>query len=309
MQLSLLACGTAERATPAGDTSLATAPAADGAPAAVQAETLLITVNRGAPGMAARIRWLLSPDRRSIILVEDPAGVEAEPVPNGFVFASEATGRVVQQDSVWDVAPSPDWRQLAWGRAYGPRPGERDSMSTAEWRAFVSTIPGSLTSALQPGASAGAGRDSLVAVLRRSAFPSSGMTYAVAIGVAHVLDLRNESAPTPLSWHGWRVRWTPDGSILGIGTDPAGVQDDSPPRRWILLRPPSGDSIGSASDSRSFVENRWVVGPVLDISIEEPPRELVATRDRRFVAALVPNTGAGEYDPKTRLVMYHIRNR
>jgi hypothetical protein len=274
-----------------------------------RAETTTVLVNRGTGGMAARTWWLLSPDSSAIIVVEDAVGVEAEPVPNGFLFARESDGLVVQRDSVWNVAPSPDWRRLAWGRAYGPRPTERDSMSRADWMEFLERIPQPLLAALGTSRSTPAGRDSLIGILRRRTFPSSGMSYAVAIGVAHHLDLEPGAREVPLRFDGWRVAWTADGSTLGIGTDPTGVQDESPPRRWVLVRPPSGDSIGFAADARRFATPRWVEGPVLDVSIDEPARELVATRGRRFIVALVPNPRAGEFDRKTILVVHHVRSR
>ena len=46
-------------------------------------------VNRGTTGMAERVMWALSPDRKAILVVVDPGGVENEPVPNGFLFADE----------------------------------------------------------------------------------------------------------------------------------------------------------------------------------------------------------------------------
>src|SRR5712671_7016798 len=75
-------------------------------------------VNRGAQGMAERVLWTFSPDRKSVLVIADPGGVENEPVPNGFFFGDEARGVQTQMDSVWDVAPSPDWKWLGFGRAY-----------------------------------------------------------------------------------------------------------------------------------------------------------------------------------------------
>jgi hypothetical protein len=47
----------------------------------------VMEVNQGTSGMAARVRWAFSEDRNAIIVMEDPAGVENEPLPNGFVLA------------------------------------------------------------------------------------------------------------------------------------------------------------------------------------------------------------------------------
>ncbi|HET7458056.1 MAG TPA: hypothetical protein VFJ74_10400, partial [Gemmatimonadaceae bacterium] len=66
-----------------------TTPADGTAPAGVTA----LAVNRGTHGMAARVRWKLSPDRCAVLVVEDPAGVENDPIPNGFLFAAEREGR------------------------------------------------------------------------------------------------------------------------------------------------------------------------------------------------------------------------
>ena len=40
-------------------------------------------VNRATRGMSARVRWALAPDSSALIVVEDPAGVENEAVPDG----------------------------------------------------------------------------------------------------------------------------------------------------------------------------------------------------------------------------------
>src|SRR5437868_9486125 len=62
-------------------------------------------VNRGTQGMAEEIRWAFSPDRKAVLVVADPAGVENEPVPDAFFFGDETRGFQTQMDSVWDVAP------------------------------------------------------------------------------------------------------------------------------------------------------------------------------------------------------------
>ena len=68
--------------------------------------------------MAERVLWTFSPDGKSMLVVADPGGVENEPVPNGFFFGDESRGFQTQMDSVWDVAPSPDWKWIGFGRAY-----------------------------------------------------------------------------------------------------------------------------------------------------------------------------------------------
>ena len=81
-------------------------------------------VNRGTHGMSERLSWAFSPDRKAVLVVADPVGVEAEPVPNGFFFGDEARGFQTQVDSVWDVAVSPDWKWIGFGRAYSVVSGE-----------------------------------------------------------------------------------------------------------------------------------------------------------------------------------------
>src|SRR3546814_8142642 len=58
--------------------------------------------------MTGTVRWLHSPDGSALLVVEDWNSAENEPFYDGFLLASEITGRTVQVDSVWDVAPSPD---------------------------------------------------------------------------------------------------------------------------------------------------------------------------------------------------------
>ena len=74
-------------------------------------------VNNGTHGMRERISWLFSPDRKAVLVVADPVSSEADALPNGFFFGDETRGFQVQVDSVWDVAVSPDWKWIGFGRA------------------------------------------------------------------------------------------------------------------------------------------------------------------------------------------------
>lgn len=300
-------------------------------------------VNTGTHGMAATVRWLLSSDQRAILVVEDAVGVEAEPVPDGFLYGSEATGAVVQVSGVWDVAPSPDWSRIAFGRAFVFRSGEADSIPTAEWQRFFAWLSRDLAAPA-------------TAALRRRArdyvFPVSGMSYAKGFGVMHVLDVaslptgRMAAVEAPAVWlEGWRARWTRAGDTLAVGAAPATVQDDADPTRWALVRTRPvrswRDSAGVAADDRRFPELPWVVGPTIDVSIPidmnatrhvptlgatvsssrgrvrverggatadvGPGVALAATRGGRFIAALRPRASAREFDHKVELVVYELR--
>lgn len=315
--------------------------AADTLPAQPAAPVVHL-VNTGPHGMAATTRWLLSPDQRSIIVIEDAVGVEAEPVPDGFLFASEHSGAVVQVDGVWDVAPSPDWNRLAYGRAFVFRSGEADSIPRAEWQRFLGWLPEDVT---EPTAAA---------LLRRAegyTFPVSGMSYARAIALTQVLDVAALTAgklavveAPAVRLEGWRVRWTPGGDTLAVGAAPRMVQDDADASRWTYVRTRRArsyrDSAGVAPASRRFPTPAWVTGPTIDVSIAVdmnavrhvpalgatvrsadgrivverrggtqavgPGAALAATRDGRFIAALRPRRGAAEFDHKYELVVYEL---
>ncbi|NUR32887.1 MAG: hypothetical protein HOQ30_02680, partial [Gemmatimonadaceae bacterium] len=62
--------------------------------------------------MTDRVRWMLAPDSSALLVMDDPAAVENDAIPNGLLFATERTGRVFRMDSVWSAAPSPDMRRL-----------------------------------------------------------------------------------------------------------------------------------------------------------------------------------------------------
>src|SRR5882762_1933885 len=187
-------------------------------------------VNRGTHGMAERVLWAFSPDRRSLLVVADPGGVENEPVANGFFFGDEARGFQTQMDSVWDVQPSPDWKWIGFGRAYAVVRGEgtgTDLLAEVARRTSIDT-----------------------ATLRAGSFASSGMSMSRAVaqpGVIRIPDNPREPAAAesavpklfPIA-RGWRVRWTTDGTTLALGNNPARATDDEPSQTWSALDPVTG---------------------------------------------------------------------
>lgn len=293
----------------------------------------VVRVNRGTHGMSARIRWALAQDRRAVLVVEDPRGAENDPVPNGFVFAAEGVP-MVQRDSVWDVAPSPDWRRLAYSRAYTTRPGETDTVPPSEWHRLAARV------------------GLLESVVRRNAFSTSGMVVAFGAARPFVIDIptsdtmlvRDNALPIA---EGWRVAWTADGSRLAIGAAPEITSDDAPAPRWRLVDPAVGQSRGVA-DPTALARLQWTEGPTLELSttvdmtqrrafrtgevdveseggwirlyareggklpaprVVGPGIALTATANAEFVVALAPDPAAKSYDPPNHLVVYHIVRR
>ena len=283
--------------------------------------------------MAARVRWTLSADRCALLVVEDPASVEADPLPNGFLLASERGPALVQRDSVWDVAPSPDWSRVAYGRAYGLLGRERDSIPESEWEELARRV------------------GLAVNVVRRDAFHTSGMSLAYGVSRPVVVDVAS-GAERPLErTGGWRIAWSRDGGALLVGGAPSATRDDSPPARWDVVDAGTRAARSASERARSLdsdvtrAEVAWTEGPTIDISVVPPAagepieidggrvetREgvirltrtgaagaggggkivgpgvaLVATRGGRFIAALVPDPARREYDPPVRLVVYQL---
>ncbi|HXQ78579.1 MAG TPA: hypothetical protein VN797_10230, partial [Gemmatimonadaceae bacterium] len=214
-------------------------------------------VSRGAGGMAERVLWALSPDGKSVLVVADPGGVENQPVPNGFFFGDETRGFQTQMDSVWDVAPSPDWKWIGFGRAYSVVSGEgtgTDLIADVARRTSIDT-----------------------ATLRAGSFASSGMSMSRAIaqpGVIHIPDdpraqfAADSSAPRlfPIA-RGWRVRWTTDGSTLALGNNPARAEDNEPSQTWAALDPRTGQLHGSLPGNAALADVKFTVGPSLDRSV------------------------------------------
>ncbi|MGH2361489.1 MAG: hypothetical protein ACRDGM_13220, partial [bacterium] len=189
-------------------------------------------VNQGTYGMTSRVRWLLSRDSSSILVMVDPAGVENEAIPNAFFFGSETRNFQARMDSVWDVAPAPDWQSLAFSRAFVVRGAESDTIPPAEWVALARRT----------------GMDTATVI--QGSFASSGMSMERAIAQPGVIripaDIRAPNASDmaaprtfPIA-RGWQVRWTPDGSAIALGNNPAKAEDSENSESWAELDPKTG---------------------------------------------------------------------
>jgi len=226
-------------------------------------------VNRGTHGMMERVFWTFSPDKKAVLVVADPVGVENEPVANGFFFGDETRGFQTQVDSVWDVQPSPDWKWIGFGRAY-------------------STMGGS-----------GTGDDRLIDVSRRTgidtatiragSFASSGMSESRAVaqpGVIHIPDNPRQTAAGdsaapklfPIA-RGWRIRWTTDGATLALGNSPGRAEDNEPSQTWAAMDPLTGALHGTLPSSAKLAEVKMTAGPQLGRGLpidmtQSPPIEI-----------------------------------
>lgn len=225
----------------------------DWTPAAVGAATF--EVNPSTRGMTSRVRWMLAPDSSALLVMDDPAAVENDAIPNGLLFATERTGRVFRMDSVWSAAPSPDWRRLAIGRGVVLGGGEAQSISPERWAAPAARLR----------AIAGAEPALVAESLRAHSFPVSGMAVVEGAAVTLVADVEHSAPAVPVTFvalDGWRVRWSTDGADLFIGTRPVRVQDDAPS---VSERRVSTGGVAPTTASAADAP-RWTDGPTLDIS-------------------------------------------
>jgi hypothetical protein len=217
-----------------------------------------VRVNQATYGMSSTVKWMLSADSSAIIAVVDPVGVENEAIPNGFFYGSEKHNFQARMDSVWDVAPSPDGKMIAFSRAFVLNPRELDSIPPAMWQ-DVARRTGMDTTTVRTGS-----------------FASSGMSMARAIAQpgtikvpddARTLSASDEAAPKfyPVAL-GWRVRWTPDGSFIALGNSPATVQDDAQSETWASLDPKTGAFHSSLPGEGKTVTPNWIKGPKLELS-------------------------------------------
>jgi hypothetical protein len=273
-------------------------------------------VNRGTRGMMAAIHWTMPADSSALLVIEDPTGVENEAIPDGVMFASERTGRTWRMDSVWSVAPSPDWRELAVGRGAVLRNGEADSIPAAQWDA----VSRALSAIAGPNAKLSA--DSL----RAYAFPASGMTYAMGVAATFEVDVDGDVDQFPVRYvvpGGWSVAWLCQGGhtrTLTAGSAPSTVQDNDPAPggsvKWT--RGPTlemGARLARDSVVRMRAREREIEGRAGTIRVRDgsgawrtvgPGIPLASTRGGRFILAVAPRTGAREHESPDHAVVYRV---
>jgi hypothetical protein len=292
-------------------------------------------VNRATRGMTSRVRWMLAPDSSALLVMDDPAAVENDAIPNGLLFATERTGRVFRMDSVWSAAPSPDWRRLAIGRgvvlsgeASQSIPAERWQLPAARLRAIAGAEPALVAESL-----------------RAHAFPVSGMAVVEGAAVTLVADVAHGAPTAPIEFvalDGWRVRWSCDGADLLVGGQPARVQDDSPSASERRVSSTTGDTTSAPVAAAPL----WTDGPTLDISVPArmpaprplavrgrvieqragrivvrersaagapdvvrdvgPGVALAATRGGHFILAVAPRTDRRPYESPDRAIVYRV---
>jgi hypothetical protein len=348
---TLLACTSREQgsATPAADSSASQTLAGRGArrdattnacigvareawtPARVGAAAFV--VNRATRGMSARVRWALAPDSSALIVVEDPAGVENEAVPNGVLFATERTGRTWRMDSVWSASPSPDWTRVAVGRAAVLGGGEQQVVAPSRWREAERSL--TAVAGPQPAITAES--------LRAHSYPVSGMAIVEGSAATFVADVARDARDAPIRFvalDGWRVSWSCDGHDVLIGVRPERVQDDAPAK--VTRRVAAQEAQAGSAPAADPIP--WVDGPTLDISVPiardarslrararviegrgnritvrdssaggwSAPRgvgpgvPLAITRNGRFVLAIAPRTDAKQHESPDHAVVYRV---
>jgi hypothetical protein len=292
-------------------------------------------VNRGTRGMSSQLRWLLSPDSSALLVIDDPNGVENEPVPDAVFYATERTGRTWRMDSVWSAAPSPDWRHLAVGRAVVIGGGEKQEVPRGAWDAPARRLRE--IAGVAAGETPALSGDSL----RAHSYAVSGMGVAEGAGVTLVLEpgALPDATPRFLSLDGWRVGWSCDARSVVIGEKPsrAGDDDSAATSRRVMLT-----AGGVATAQRD--EPRWSDGPSTMIGVPTPVQArplvvrgrtidsragrvvvrpsdgaakgterdvgpgvpLAATRGGHFILALVPRAGASQPAASDHAVVYRV---
>lgn len=274
-------------------------------------------VDAGPHGMSGQLRWLLSPDSTALLATEDWVSAEAEPFYDGFRVASERTATVSGRDSVWDVAPSPEWSRIAYGAALIVHAGESDTLPTARLADAAARLGISLDEA------------------RASRFVASGMVAAAGFARLGVLQLDDGTSRTLPSLTGWRVRWNSAGTRIAGGLGPALANDDAPSAAWVWMTPAGDSSVQATGAPMDTAAVQWEIGPTLDVSVTPdtgavtlvrqsrtitslndtvrvndipigPGTVVAATRGGCFILALRRDPSAGRYDPAWRAGIYDI---
>ena len=292
-------------------------------------------VNGGARGVRGAVRWTLAPDRRALLVVEDPVGAGGLPLPDGFLYAADGRPGVTQRDSVWDVSPDPAWRQVAYGQGFLVRVEGRDVASALPWHAI------SWRTNLEPTA------------IRRAVFQVGADSTLQGFAQPVIEPLaedstaaslrRTVSSPVPMAG-GWRVRWSADAEVLAVGQAPDPVaSDDAAPARWVGVDTRTRLARVDVPSNARLTSPAWTSGPALVAGgrvdraarrlpiaggevasaggwitargtitggaarVIGPGTALAATAGGQFVAALVPAVGAGASDPALRVVVYELQ--
>ena len=262
-----------------------------------------VRVNQATYGMSSKIKWIVSDDSSSILVMVDPRGVESDPLPNSFFYGSETKNFQARMDSVWDVAVSPDWNTIAFSRAYIIRPGEQDSIPPAMWVDVARRT----------------GLDT--ATVRTASFASSGMSMSRGIAQAGTIKVPADARATNASDDaapkmypvavGWRVRWTADGSLIALGNSPAVTSDEAESETWASLDPETGAFHNSLPSNSGPVAPRWNTGPTLEmavpVNLDGAPAINISPRGRKLTvesargvisareAGIVPDSSARSY--------------
>jgi hypothetical protein len=274
-------------------------------PAKVTAEKFV--VNTATRGMTAQMLWALSPDSASMIVVEDPKGVENAEIPDGALFVNERTGRAFRLDSIWSVAPSPDWSKLMFGKASVVSADGGDSIPEARWAQAAKSLES--VAGPQPG---------LVAEsLKAKAHSINGMTAVKGVSAAFLADVSLDTVKLPVEYMGvggWSVAWScDDAPFRKVGRTPPAAQVPWQKGPVLEINRPL-----KASPNRYFdVRNRRVAGMDNKIYVINAGKDTTAhyvgpgllmgaTRNGKFVLAIAPRVPAKANESPEQVVVYRV---
>ena len=307
-------------------------PARTGTPASRQTDVFVTSAGTrwvtSGRDTARRVRWARSRDGCALLVRADAVGTRG-PAPSDVIFVSEGDG-LWGPNSVWDVAPSPDWRRLAWGNALIVRPKRGEAIHAATWDKLAEELEVESEE------------------LMRRSFPVGDVAGVRGVAIPILEDLDNTcsgdrcGSGTDLRTGGWRVRWTSDGTHAAYATRPTDARDDRT-TPWVLVDRDGGAVGGDLTDTSRLVAQPWTDGPTLDpttlaglgvraavrlerLTVEArdgwvrvvdpgapggsrarvigPGVPLAATRNAEYVAALAPDPEAAPHEGRVRVAMY-----